>query len=42
MTKVEGRRIEFTVRALEGGKEIGAGTHSRMVIDLERFLQRLG
>src|SRR5437899_2332047 len=25
VTKVEGRQIEFTVRATEGGREIGAG-----------------
>jgi hypothetical protein len=32
VTKVDGRQIEFTVRATEGGKEIGAGSHSRVVI----------
>ena len=42
VTRVDGRRIEFTVRSTEGGKEIGAGTHSRAIIDLEKFLQRLG
>ena len=42
VTRVAGRRIEFTVRATEGGKEIGAGTHSRVVIDLDKFVQRLG
>jgi fluoroacetyl-CoA thioesterase len=41
VTKVEGRQIEFTVRAAEGGKEIGAGSHSRIVIDLEKFARRL-
>ena len=41
VTKVEGRRIEFKVRATEGGKEIGAGTHSRAVIDTARFVERL-
>jgi fluoroacetyl-CoA thioesterase len=29
VTNVDGRRVEFNVRATEGGKEIGAGTHSR-------------
>ena len=42
VTGVEGRRIEFTVRATDGDEEIGAGTHERMVIDLARFADRLG
>jgi fluoroacetyl-CoA thioesterase len=42
VTKVNGREIEFTVRATEGAKEIGAGSHSRAVIDLARFVGRLG
>ena len=41
VTKVDGRRIEFRVRATDGGKEIGAGSHSRGVIDMARFAQRL-
>src|SRR5215472_4784880 len=31
VTRVDGRQIEFTVRAAEGAKEIGAGSHSRVV-----------
>src|ERR1700730_6139328 len=42
VTKVDGRRIEFTVRATEGEKEIGAGSHSRVVIDVAKFARRLG
>jgi fluoroacetyl-CoA thioesterase len=42
VTAVDGRQIEFTVRATEGGMEIGAGSHSRAVIDLARFARRLG
>ena len=42
VTRVAGRRIEFTVRATEGGKEIGVGTHSRVVIDLDKFVHRPG
>jgi hypothetical protein len=34
VTKVDRRQIEFTVRATEGAKEIGAGSHSRVVIDV--------
>lgn len=41
VTKVEGRRIEFTFRALDGAEEIGVGTHERMVIDLAKFAARL-
>jgi fluoroacetyl-CoA thioesterase len=41
VTGVEGRRIEFTVRATDGDEEIGTGRHERMVIDLPRFAERL-
>jgi fluoroacetyl-CoA thioesterase len=42
VTKVDGRQIEFSVRATESDKEIGDGTHSRTVIDLAKFARRLG
>ena len=42
VTKVDGRRIEFAVRAIEGEKEIGVGSHSRAVIDAVKFARRLG
>jgi fluoroacetyl-CoA thioesterase len=42
VTRVDGRQIEFAVRATEGDKEIGTGTHSRVVIDLAKFMRRLG
>jgi predicted thioesterase len=41
VTKVDGRRIEFRVRASEGGKEIGTGSHSRAVINIANFARRL-
>lgn len=41
VTKVDGRRIEFRIRALDEAEEIGAGIHERMVIDLSRFSERL-
>jgi fluoroacetyl-CoA thioesterase len=41
VTRVDGRRIEFTVRAAEGEKEIGIGSHSRVVIDTAKFAERL-
>ena len=42
VTRVEGRRIAFRVSAIEGGKEIGGGSHSRAVIDIAKFARRLG
>ena len=41
VTKVDGRRIEFSVRAIDGTKEIGTGSHSRSVIDAARLMQQL-
>lgn len=41
VVRVDGRRIEFKVRATDGGEEIGIGTHERMVINLEKFADRL-
>jgi len=41
VTKVDGRQIDFTVRATEGAKEIGIGSHSRVVIDVAKFVRRL-
>lgn len=41
VTKVEGRRIEFRIRARDGSEEIGVGTHERMIIDLVKFAERL-
>ena len=41
VTKVDGRRIEFRIRATDGTEEIGIGTHERMVIDLAKFSERM-
>ena len=41
VTKLDGRQIEFRVRATEGDKEIGVGSHSRAVIDVAKFVRRL-
>ena len=41
VTKVDGRRIEFTVTARAEAEEIGPGTHERMVVDMARLTQRL-
>jgi fluoroacetyl-CoA thioesterase len=42
VTRVDGRRIEFRVSATDGHEEIGRGTHTRVLIDLDRFSARLG
>jgi fluoroacetyl-CoA thioesterase len=41
VTRQDGRRIEFKVRARDGEEEIGTGTHERMAIDLVKFADRL-
>jgi fluoroacetyl-CoA thioesterase len=41
VTKVVGRQIELTVRAKEGARQIGVGTHARVVIDVAKFTRRL-
>src|SRR5207244_5998506 len=41
VTKVEGRHIEFKIRATDGAEEIGIGTHERMIINLGKFSERL-
>lgn len=41
VTRVEGRRIDFIVSAVDEMGEIGKGTHQRIVIDLESFNARL-
>jgi fluoroacetyl-CoA thioesterase len=41
VTKVDGRRIEFVIRATDGTEEIGAGTHERMVVQLSKLSERM-
>ena len=41
VTGVSGRQLEFRVNAMDGGEEIGRGTHGRIVIDIARFSERL-
>jgi fluoroacetyl-CoA thioesterase len=41
VTKVDGRRVEFTVSARDETEEIGRGTHQRMVVDIARVNERL-
>src|SRR5436853_6954134 len=35
VTKVDGRRIHFDIRARDESEEIGSGTHERMVVELD-------
>ena len=37
VTKLDGRRVEFSVEASEGTTLIGVGSHRRAVIDLAKF-----
>ena len=41
VTKCEGRRLEFTVRAFDEVEQIGSGVHKRAVIDAAKFDERL-
>jgi len=41
LTKLEGRRLEFSVRAFDELEEIGSGTHRRAGIDFAKFNDRI-
>ena len=41
VTKVEGRRLAFSVRAFDDVEQIGSGTHRRAVVDTAKFNDRL-
>ena len=41
VSRIDGRRVEFAIRATEGTEVIGIGTHERVVIDLARFSREL-
>ncbi|MCL1917691.1 MAG: hypothetical protein FWG14_05175 [Peptococcaceae bacterium] len=38
---VSGRKIEFSVTAREGNKEVGCGKHTRVIVEGERFMAKL-
>lgn len=38
---VEGRRVTFRVQAWDSHELIGEGTHTRFIVDLARFMQRV-
>jgi fluoroacetyl-CoA thioesterase len=41
VTHVDGRRVEFSIRAAAGNEEIGVGTHERVVIQLSKLSDRM-
>jgi fluoroacetyl-CoA thioesterase len=41
VTKVEGRRLDFSVRAFDDVEQIGSGSHRRAVVDAAKFNDRL-
>lgn len=41
LTKVDGRKLYFTVKAMQGDVVIGEGTHLRFIVDREKFMSKL-
>lgn len=41
LTAVDGRSLTFEITAREGDKVIGEGSHTRFIVDRERFLAKL-
>lgn len=41
LTAIEGRRLTFAVTAHDGDNIIGEGTHTRFIVDRERFLAKV-
>ncbi|HEY9157232.1 thioesterase family protein [Candidatus Binatus sp.] len=41
VTKVEGRRLDFSVRAFDEVEQVGSGTHRRAVLDAAKFNDRI-
>jgi len=41
VTHVDGRRIEFSIRASDGNEEIGVGSHERVVVQLSKLSERM-
>ena len=40
LLEVDGRRLSFRVEAFDPVEKIGEGTHQRMIVDLQRLLDR--
>ena len=41
LTAIEGRKLTFAVTAHDGDNIIGEGTHTRFIVDRERFLAKV-
>ena len=41
LTEIDGRKLVFKVTASDSKGEIGRGTHTRFIVDREKFLSRL-
>src|SRR5919205_1287390 len=41
VTRVDGRTVEFRVEAFDDAERVGDGTHTRVVVNVERFDQRV-
>ena len=41
LLEVDGRKLTFNLTACEGDKEIGSGTHTRFLVDAEKFMGKL-
>ncbi len=41
LTEVDGRQLEFRIEAYDGQTLIGEGTHTRFVVNREKFLAKL-
>jgi len=39
ITNIDGRKVFFTTRANCGEKEIGNGTHTRVIVNAEKFMR---
>ncbi len=42
VTKVEGKKIEFKVSAYSGETLLGEGTHTRFIVERQKFMEKLG
>jgi fluoroacetyl-CoA thioesterase len=41
VTKIDGRKVEFRVEAFDDKERVGDGTHTRVVVNVERFDARV-
>lgn len=42
LTEIDGRRLEYTIKAEDSNGLLGEGTHQRFIIDPQRFMAKLG